>query len=191
MQVGRLVARGLTNPQIGTELGISLDGAKYHVSELLGRLSLSTRREIAEQMEHIEEESVMKARMVTILLNVEDVSRSMAFYRDRLGFNVLHEWKHGNRVTGASFELFGVRLMVNEPGNVDSTKRRNRPAYEDAVLYFTVENVDLLHGQLDNSDGIIGEIWNHDYGMRDFYVRDPDGYELGFGTPIEEIKEAS
>jgi murein DD-endopeptidase MepM/ murein hydrolase activator NlpD len=46
-EVARLVAEGKTNPEIADALGISLDGAKYHVSELLGRLGLERREEIA------------------------------------------------------------------------------------------------------------------------------------------------
>ena len=38
---------GLTNRQIGERLGISLAGARYHVSEILGKLGLSSRREAA------------------------------------------------------------------------------------------------------------------------------------------------
>ena len=47
IEVARLVAGGRTNAQIAEALGISLDGAKYHVSELLGRLGLTRRDEIA------------------------------------------------------------------------------------------------------------------------------------------------
>jgi len=47
-EVARLVARGFTNPQIAEELGITLDGAKYHVTELLSRLGMYSRAEIAE-----------------------------------------------------------------------------------------------------------------------------------------------
>ncbi len=47
LEVARLVAEGRTNPEIATDLGITLDGAKYHVSELLGRLNLQRREEIA------------------------------------------------------------------------------------------------------------------------------------------------
>ena len=46
LEVARLVAQGLTNPEIGQHLGISLDGAKYHVSELLSRLNLQRRDDI-------------------------------------------------------------------------------------------------------------------------------------------------
>lgn len=37
MEVARLVAEGRSNPEIADVLGVSLVGAKYHVSELLGR----------------------------------------------------------------------------------------------------------------------------------------------------------
>lgn len=46
-EVARLVERGLTNPQIAQELGITLDGAKYHVSELLVRLGVDRREDVA------------------------------------------------------------------------------------------------------------------------------------------------
>lgn len=48
LEVARLVAEGRTNPEIASSLGITLDGAKYHVSELLGRLALERREEIAD-----------------------------------------------------------------------------------------------------------------------------------------------
>jgi len=48
LEVARLVAEGRTNPEIASDLGITLDGAKYHVSELLGRLGLERREEIAD-----------------------------------------------------------------------------------------------------------------------------------------------
>lgn len=35
---------GLTNEQIAQRLGISRDGAKYHVSEILSKLGVSNRR---------------------------------------------------------------------------------------------------------------------------------------------------
>lgn len=46
-QVLDLIAAGKTNPQIAQELGISLDGAKWHVSEVLFRLGVTTREQAA------------------------------------------------------------------------------------------------------------------------------------------------
>jgi DNA-binding CsgD family transcriptional regulator len=46
-EVLELVREGLTNDEIARRLGISADGAKFHVSEILSRLGVSSRREAA------------------------------------------------------------------------------------------------------------------------------------------------
>jgi len=46
-QVLMLLRRGLTNEEIARELGISIDGAKWHVSEIIGRLGVADRHEAA------------------------------------------------------------------------------------------------------------------------------------------------
>lgn len=46
-QVLDLLARGHTNGQIGEALGISLDGAKWHVSEVMGKLGVDSREAAA------------------------------------------------------------------------------------------------------------------------------------------------
>jgi DNA-binding CsgD family transcriptional regulator len=43
-----LIARGRTNAEIAEALGISLDGAKWHVREILGKLGVESREEAAE-----------------------------------------------------------------------------------------------------------------------------------------------
>lgn len=47
-----LVMRGRTNREIAEELGISLDGAKWHVSEIITRLGVGSREEAAEYWRH-------------------------------------------------------------------------------------------------------------------------------------------
>ena len=46
-EVLTLVREGLTNPQIAERMGITLDAAKYHVSEILSKLHLGSREEAA------------------------------------------------------------------------------------------------------------------------------------------------
>ncbi len=46
-QVLSLLREGLSNEQIALRLGISLDGVKFHVSEILGKLGVSSRNEAA------------------------------------------------------------------------------------------------------------------------------------------------
>lgn len=47
-----LLVRGHTNGQIADQLGISLDGAKWHVSEIITRLGVDSRDEAAEYWRH-------------------------------------------------------------------------------------------------------------------------------------------
>jgi DNA-binding CsgD family transcriptional regulator len=46
-EVLALLGEGLSNQEIGDRLGISRDGAKYHVSEILGKLGVTDRDEAA------------------------------------------------------------------------------------------------------------------------------------------------
>lgn len=46
-EVLTLVREGLSNEQIAARLGISLDGVKFHISEILGKLAVSNRNEAA------------------------------------------------------------------------------------------------------------------------------------------------
>ncbi|MEX0682128.1 MAG: helix-turn-helix transcriptional regulator [Dehalococcoidia bacterium] len=52
-EVFELVRAGLTNEEIADRLGISLDGAKYHVSSILSKLGVSTREEAARLAEPV------------------------------------------------------------------------------------------------------------------------------------------
>ncbi|MGE0598675.1 MAG: LuxR C-terminal-related transcriptional regulator [Dehalococcoidia bacterium] len=47
IEVIRLIELGYSNSEIATQLGISLDGAKFHVSEILAKLEVSSREEAA------------------------------------------------------------------------------------------------------------------------------------------------
>jgi DNA-binding CsgD family transcriptional regulator len=47
-EVLALVARGHSNSEIASILNISLDGAKWHVSEIIGRLGVENRTEAAD-----------------------------------------------------------------------------------------------------------------------------------------------
>ena len=46
-EVLALLGHGLTNEEIAHRLDISLDGAKYHVSQILSKLGVPTREEAA------------------------------------------------------------------------------------------------------------------------------------------------
>jgi DNA-binding CsgD family transcriptional regulator len=64
-EVLELVREGLTNPQIAERLGISPDGAKWHVKEILWKLNVPSREEAARwRREREEVASTARMRLV-------------------------------------------------------------------------------------------------------------------------------
>lgn len=137
----------------------------------------------------------MKMRELTPLLNVMDVHRSIGFYEKFLGFKVKTLWEDGDNAW-ASLERPGIKLMINGKTIKDrelgrrGRERSKRRTYSDAVFYFYIDDVEPLHTELKQSGYKVSEIEDEFYGVRDFFVRDPDGYELGFAAPLKRKKVA-
>lgn len=52
------------------------------------------------------------------------------------------------------------------------------------MLYFHVEDAPRLHRELRERGLEPSPCERQDYGVHEFTLRDPDGYELAFGSPI-------
>jgi glyoxylase I family protein len=125
------------------------------------------------------------------LLCVYDVPTSIAFYRDVLGFEVIQT---SNPFTSAKddygwamLRLNGVELMLNNA--YENNIRPPRPdtarahSHRDTILYFACRDVDGTYAYL-RERGVAAEPPKVAYyGMRQVYVKDPDGYGLVFQWP--------
>ena len=126
------------------------------------------------------------------LLNVFDMPRSLAFYRDILGFEVVstngpalldeYDWVLLNRGTAV--------LMLNtmyESDHRPATPPEDRVlAHRDTGLYFGCPDVDAAYQHfLENGITVKPPKVAH-YGMKQLYLQDPDGYELCFQWETED-----
>jgi methylmalonyl-CoA/ethylmalonyl-CoA epimerase len=75
-------------------------------------------------------------RIGQIALNVRDVQRAVAFYRDTLGMQYLFEIPNA-----AFFQCGGVRLMLGTA----ETPEHDHPA---SILYYAVDDLHAAHGAL-------------------------------------------
>jgi catechol 2,3-dioxygenase-like lactoylglutathione lyase family enzyme len=123
------------------------------------------------------------------LLPVFDMPRSIHFYRDLLGFEVVQTSPPGDDCDWALLRLHGIELMLNTAYERDVRPAAADPgrhaAHADTSLYFGCPDVDgahaLLRGQgLDLRAPVIAP-----YGMKQLVLSDPDGYTLCFQWPTD------
>jgi catechol 2,3-dioxygenase-like lactoylglutathione lyase family enzyme len=118
------------------------------------------------------------------LLQVFDMPRSIRFYRDLLGFEVVETSDPGYRFDWALLRLDDAEVMLNT-----AYEEHRRPAvpdparmaaHADTILYFRCPDVDAAFEHLRKHGLDVKEPEVAPYGMKQLYVSDPDGYLLCF-----------
>jgi catechol 2,3-dioxygenase-like lactoylglutathione lyase family enzyme len=119
------------------------------------------------------------------LLNVADIEKSLLFWRDLLGFAEEQRFDSGGRPVFVSLRSGDAHVMLNAHGG-DPAARRARPHYTEAVLYFGVDSVHALASELRGKGQDVPEPESQSYGLDEFVLRDPDGYEIAFTSPTRD-----
>ena len=120
-------------------------------------------------------------------LLVADVSRSLAFYVDVLGFT------RGFTVPDEGPLVFGsvtsgpVEVFFNE--SVTAAKEypllEARPIGLSGTLFIEVTGIASYYAQLQSRVTIVKELITQWYGMKEFAIADPDGYLITFAERAE------
>jgi glyoxylase I family protein len=129
------------------------------------------------------------------LLQVFDMNESIRFYRDMLGFEMVShspeiEAAEGRYFHWAWLRLGGAEVMLNtayDAGERPAIREAARwRGHEDTALYIGCPDVDGAHAYLRSKGLSIDPPVIAPYGMKQLYVRDPDGYILCFQAPVGE-----
>jgi catechol 2,3-dioxygenase-like lactoylglutathione lyase family enzyme len=107
---------------------------------------------------------------------VDDLARAIAYYQ-KLGFVFGAPWD-GFYAIG---QLDGLELHLKEaPKN--AAERRHRRKHEHLDAAAGVDGIEAFYAQcVANGARIIKPLTATDWGTKDFYVEDPDGYIVSFG----------
>ena len=141
---------------------------------------------------------------LSVMLTAKDAKKSIAFYRDVLGFQLEHAWPDESKPLWASLLLGRQSIMIgadmppaaidgmcsSDPAKAATMKARheelqkNRPG-AGVFVYVQVDDVDAHHARA-KSKGAKGMTapQSQFYGIREYEVEDPDGYRLMIYTPI-------
>lgn len=124
---------------------------------------------------------------VTTLLEVFDMRESIAFYRDKLGFEVVQTSHPGDDFTWALLALDGAALMLNtaydEGERPPERDRARAAAHRDTALFFLCRDLDAAYRYLRATGVQVAEPTVRVYGMRQLWLTDPDGFRLCLQCP--------
>ena len=133
----------------------------------------------------------MKFSDVTPNLVVSTVERSLAFYRDVLGFSVTATVPDAGPFAFAWMQRDGVNVFLNSLESVqEHGELASRAIGGTATLYVAIEaddvasGIDGLFASISPRARVVMGLTDQFYGMREFGIEDPDGYVIFFAQRI-------
>ncbi|MGE0158128.1 MAG: VOC family protein [Gemmatimonadales bacterium] len=123
------------------------------------------------------EPETLRLRSVTPGLTVGDLQKSLAWYRDVMGFHVGELWKENGEVRGAEIMAGAARFYL---GQDDWAKGRDRKKGEGFRLSLTTaQSVDAIAAAIEQRGGKLdSQPMDMPWGTRAFALTDPDGFKL-------------
>ena len=114
-------------------------------------------------------------------LTVNDLQKSLTWYRDVLGFAVEERWEQDGKLVGVSLQAGGVTFMI---GQDDWKKGRDRKKGEGFRIFCeTSQDIDALAKGIEARGGTFEhKPTDQPWGYRDFGLSDPDGFKLTIGA---------
>lgn len=131
----------------------------------------------------------LDVRSLCPLLQVYDMPTSLEFYRDKLGFEIVSTSPAlsggKDRFHWVWLRLGGAEVMLNTAYEFDEERPvppdpARVASHLDTCLYFGCPDVDAAYRELQDRGVDAEEPKVAPYGMKQMYLRDPDGFNLCF-----------
>jgi uncharacterized glyoxalase superfamily protein PhnB len=119
----------------------------------------------------------LRLRSASPSFTVNDLQRSLAFYRDVLGFTEKERWERDGALHGVELVAGSMSLFLAQD---DWQKGRDRVKGQGFRIYCdTSQDIDALARQVQERGGTLAEEpKDQPWGGRDFAVVDPDGFKI-------------
>ena len=116
----------------------------------------------------------MNDRFHHIFIRPADFDRSVAFYRDTLGWDVTETWGDTKQGRGAILSGGGMKVVIAEPPNGKDH------AHGCPQVHLDIHDIDARFKNMPKGDHVVAEPQDTHWGTRWFVVRDPDGNLIAF-----------
>jgi catechol 2,3-dioxygenase-like lactoylglutathione lyase family enzyme len=118
----------------------------------------------------------LRLRSMMPSYTVNDIHKSVAWYRDGLGFHVAERWEEGGKLIGVMLKAGNCSFGLSQD---DFSKGRDRPkGVGFRVWCETGQDIDALARRLKTFGGTVVEGPEEKYDRYGFTAEDPDGYRI-------------
>lgn len=116
-------------------------------------------------------------------LFVPDVDEAVRFYTEVFGFSLLRAESTAGRSTFAIVRLGGAMIMFMHQDYYTGPKEELQLRGAGLDIRVMVADVDAMYRRAKAAGlPLMHDIADRDYGLRDFIVRDPNGFRLRFAS---------
>ena len=130
----------------------------------------------------------LSATKLTPNLIVSNVEASLRFYEDVLGFDRGMTVPEQSPFVFASVTSGPVDIFLNDRSTVtkESPQMANLAFGGGNTMFIEVKAVEAVHARIAPRVKVVMSLRTQWYGMREFAVRDPDGYVITFAERVAE-----
>lgn len=112
-------------------------------------------------------------------LTVDDLTRSLAWYTEMLGFKITQRWENEGRLLGAELKAGDVDVYLSQE---DGSKGPRMKGQGFRLYWYTQQNVDQLADGIKARGGHLTSEPKDEWGVRSFSLVDPTGYLITIST---------
>jgi uncharacterized glyoxalase superfamily protein PhnB len=118
-----------------------------------------------------------RGRSLQASLTVNDLAKSIAWYRDVVGFVVDQEHQREGKLVAVSLKAGAVRILLGQDDGAKGLDRAKGAGFSLQIT--TAQSVDDIANRIKSfGDTLATEPADTPWGVRAFRVRDPDGFML-------------
>lgn len=126
----------------------------------------------------------LRGQNLNASLTVNDLEKSLAWYRDVVGFHVEREYEREGRKMAVSLKAGSVAILLAQD---DGAKGANRVKGEGfSMMIVTTEDVDQIAAGIKQRGGTLDSEPDTRFGRRAFRLHDPDGFKFVISTERTE-----
>ena len=114
-------------------------------------------------------------------LTATDIRKSVAWYRDVLGFVVEREYERDGKLIAVALKAGAAQILITQDDGAKGLERIKGAGM--SLQFTTAQNIDAIANRAKASGAVLDTEPSDAWGARVFRLHDPDGFKLVISSP--------